>query len=666
MGLGVDSGELHSVEHAAEGPRLATAGEPTMIEHAFPYQELSMLARADRRMQDPAHGTHRWWARRPPAVFRGILLAAAFARDVDPMTFWDSFASPGSTLSGLRIHDAFAGGGTTLVEAARLGADPSGSDIDPLAVAIVRQALTPAPELDVRQAADELLARLEGVAAGLYPAADPDWTPLHYFYLHNVTCPGCKVTSALYRNLVIARDSKKSGSVRREYGTIAFCPTCFKIHSFADSYQTFLECCGSRYELTFSNFASAVFTCPHCGHHAGHKDLRTGLAPRRLIAVEETHLKRHRRIRAPLTVDHEADLKASEYVKAHRGRLLLPTARFSRVRHDPRPVSFGITRFAQLFTSRQLVVFGQAFKWLQRAERTPAVRRALTLGISNALSTNNRLCSYATDYGRLAPLFSVRSFALPALTVELNPLHASAGRGTLRRSIDHVTKASALQMRRHVWSAVNGAPVATTISLEHRRIGGSVRTASAAVRRRATEQVVDLCIFDPPYFDYISYSELSKFYRAWLERLTMSDDLPSAPLLPDAGAPESSFGKAFGRCLSAISTRLALGRPMVFTFHSATQPAWQAIGHAIDHADLLITALWPVWNDSHMGHHSSEGNCEWDLVLVCRRSDECRRTKHRMSIDRWLNSLAPLSVSAADRANLTYAMEMSKSRWGEL
>ena len=69
---------------------------------------------------------------------RGLLLAASLPEDTDAESYWSLFESSAPALSGLHVHDPFAGGGSTLVEAARLGASVSGTDVDPLAVEIVR------------------------------------------------------------------------------------------------------------------------------------------------------------------------------------------------------------------------------------------------------------------------------------------------------------------------------------------------------------------------------------------------------------------------------------------------------------------------------------------------------------------------------------------------
>lgn len=220
-----------SVESVPRLPHLPFArAVPTILEAKFPFKELSLVAKADRRVIDPVYAAHRWWARRPPSVMRGLLLAAALEATVHMSKFWALFRTSTNALEGLRVFDPFAGGGTTLVEAARLGAIPCGVDVDPLAVKIVQHELEPPEPSDIGAQGAALLAYLESVAGPLHAPTKMGWVPLHYFSLQIVCCPHCKQSAPPYRSLVIARDVGKHGGVVRDAKVVAFCPDCFAIH----------------------------------------------------------------------------------------------------------------------------------------------------------------------------------------------------------------------------------------------------------------------------------------------------------------------------------------------------------------------------------------------------------------------------------------------------
>ncbi|HYC54237.1 MAG TPA: hypothetical protein VEL28_04790 [Candidatus Binatia bacterium] len=623
--------------------------------------ELSLIAQADRRSPDPAYGGHSWFARRPPGAMRGLLLAAALPHDTSRADYWRSFASDEPMLSGLRAHDPFAGGGTILVEAARLGAEPSGMDVDPLAVQIVKHELHPPDAAELKQTAAKLAKFVQAKCGHLYASTRRGWTPLHYFFVHKVTCPACNQANLLYRDLVIARDLGKRGGVQRDGAVHAFCPDCHRVHKYADPNRKTLNCCGRARSLYDGSFSAQSFKCQACGTASMHADLKTAVSPRILVAVEETRDGEYRRIRAPSKSDRELLSDAHRHLRRNRRFLALPGGRFKTGRIDSRPLSLGITKPAQLFTDRQLSVFGRGFRWLEETEMSPSIRRALTLGLSNALATNNKFCGYARDYGRIAPLFSVRGYSLPALSVELNPFHPKAGRGTLPRIFERLVRScEATEVRRYVWSAETKSPSPQMMKFKPFRAQTSIRCESAASHNDGDRSSVDLCVFDPPYFDYIAYSELSEFHRAWLD----SKRLGGTPLLPDAADPVGSFATSLADCLKAISQRLRAGRPLAFTYHAATSDAWDAVGQALDASSLMVTALWPLRNDIHMGHHTASGNCEWDVVVVCRPAIECTKAATRISVDRWREAIGKLPLSEADVSGLTHALAMASNRFG--
>src|SRR3954453_7261734 len=88
----------------------------------LPVEQLAVLADREGRRPVPIYHAHRWFARRFSSAFRAILVAARLPQEAD---FWQAFYE-GVDYSGLTILDPFVGGGTSVVEAARLGASSIG------------------------------------------------------------------------------------------------------------------------------------------------------------------------------------------------------------------------------------------------------------------------------------------------------------------------------------------------------------------------------------------------------------------------------------------------------------------------------------------------------------------------------------------------------------
>lgn len=649
------AGKARGHEHAESAPAL------TFLETRFPARELSLVIGADRRVRDPVYGIHRWWARRPPALLRGLLIAGNLDGAASVDEFWRSYASGNRPLHGQRVFDPFAGGGSTLVEAARLGANVVGGDIDPLAVQIIRAELVrPEPEL-LREAATRLLSELTSRFSSLY-SGPGDATPLHYFYVPIVKCPRCRQTGPLFRNLVLARDCGRPGAVVRSHGLTCYCPKCFSLHHLKKPDAVRLRCCGTYQRIWSGTFRGHSYSCPVCGNRATHRELRTGRAAQQLVAVEETPAKGRRRLRAPVGSDSHARELAERTLSSQRSILRLPVGDITVGRRDARPLSYGITKYEQLFTHRQLLVFASAWRWLESQRLPEPVQLGLEMALSNALATNNRLCGYAADYGRLSALFSVRGYSLPALSVELNPLHGTAGRGTVAACLARVQRAAeSLEVRRHTWSIEKQRALPTRLEVGNQDVDCTVKSEPADVLPGSNvDEDVDVCIFDPPYYDYIAYQDLSAFYRSW----SRGEDVPCSPLFPGEGSADESFSAHLSRCLTSIVSRVRRNRPITFTYHSTNPEAWAAVGEAIDTADLRVTALWPVRSDGHMGHHSYAGNSEWDLVVVCRRLAETDALEPRLSVEKWVADLDPLEVSEADQTNMGLALKVVLPRFG--
>ena len=107
-----------------------------MIERDFDVSLIADLALREKQIQQnyrPIIAVHKWFARRPGTLFRGLLLAEFVEAPLK-----ESFYR-GHNLHGLRIADPFMGGGTPLLEANRLGCDVIGHDINPMSYWIVKQ-----------------------------------------------------------------------------------------------------------------------------------------------------------------------------------------------------------------------------------------------------------------------------------------------------------------------------------------------------------------------------------------------------------------------------------------------------------------------------------------------------------------------------------------------
>lgn len=136
------------------------------LEVDFPILPINEVAVIEGNADKPIYQVSKYWARRSSSVFRAMLIAgAAKAPDSDKQAgalVWQSFYGnhqSNEAFSKLKIVDIFMGGGTTLVEAARLGMSAHGNDLNPMAWFVVKSELSTANPKDV----ESLLSRVNDV-----------------------------------------------------------------------------------------------------------------------------------------------------------------------------------------------------------------------------------------------------------------------------------------------------------------------------------------------------------------------------------------------------------------------------------------------------------------------------------------------------------------------
>lgn len=119
------------------------------LEVDFPIGPINALAQLEINAKKPIYEMGKWWARRQSSVFRAMLIAAAMEAPDDPndadREVWESYYAnhqAAGNFDGIKVLDPFMGGGTTLVEGARLGFDVVGVDLNPIAWFVTKTELS--------------------------------------------------------------------------------------------------------------------------------------------------------------------------------------------------------------------------------------------------------------------------------------------------------------------------------------------------------------------------------------------------------------------------------------------------------------------------------------------------------------------------------------------
>ena len=120
----------------------------TCLEVDFPIEPINALSSLEGNAGKPVYQMSKWWARRRSSVFRSLLIAAAVKAPDGPdeadNLVWNHYYAnhqKAGTFRKLRVLDPFMGGGTTLVEGARLGFQMTGVDLNPVAWFVTKNEL---------------------------------------------------------------------------------------------------------------------------------------------------------------------------------------------------------------------------------------------------------------------------------------------------------------------------------------------------------------------------------------------------------------------------------------------------------------------------------------------------------------------------------------------
>lgn len=550
------------------------------MERPFPFEadraeELARRESYNRHLYRPNAYLHKWWARRCGTTFRFILKALV------PDGPARAFEAPGG-LSGFVVLDPMMGGGTTLYEAIRMGANVIGVDIDPIPVLMVKAALSDLPVRRLREVFEALLGSLQDDLGELWETACPycgRTLPLRFaLYGRRRDC-GCPEPSWWVDTPVLRREGRG---------------VSFRLTGAGGVVD------GEGREIPPERpgriLVRGTPRCPRCG--AAFRD-RTDLPFReryRPVAVAG-ECPEHGPFFAP---PRAGDLARLQQAERRAGAIALPDEPFA-VRPGPKSsdlIRAGIRSYLELFTARQLLFLDRAVRFV-RGIPDPLERLHMALLISTSLEFNSLLCGYkgheARRPGAVRHGFAHHAYVIPYTALENNPLYPRPASGTLRYLFKHRLergKRWAARPRERIggrWVFIEGEralgeEVASPLQLTSGERRFVVLHASAT-DLDLPEGLVDFVVTDPPYYDNVQYGDLARFFRVWLAQMLPEavdgerDFADRAAETPD-GDPQryaEILGRIFERCRRALKPHGAL----VLTFHHGRPEAWAALTIAL-------------------------------------------------------------------------------------
>ena len=626
-----------------------------LIEDCLPLDIISeRAAREKGQRAGNLASIHIWWGRKPMIAARAALYATlvpaphdiiqrkAYLRQLTALCTTDV---PSMTLAEVRrqiadvyaehahscqtdaattplVVDLFAGGGSIPLEALRLGCRALANDLNPVAYLIELCTLVYPqrfPDLAtlVGHWGRRLFDAVRSTVSDLYPPLPVDHknTPLSsikaaipsaYLWTRTVTCPNpqCGSTVPLTQHTWLVNRPQQATALhivpqpdlRQVAFTFAHAPSSellgFDPEGLSARGNARCFCCGATVESSYvkregkarrlgTQLMAAVFRYPtsRARVYLAAADITERFVPADAVLNERiAELCTARDLTMPDEPIFSGDSRAF----------------FTHL--------YGLERFGDLFTPRQLLTLmtfvdqvQQAHKQMltegMDAELARAVTTYLAFLVDRLADWNSSLCKWAATSESISDTFSRQALPMAWNFAEIYPF--GDGSGNLPDAL---------------------ARLVETINLLARVPSAAQITRGPAHDYHLPDSSVDAVITDPPYYDNVSYADLSDFFYVWLKR-TIGDLYPEhfgSGLTPkkweaiadptrhngDRAVANAFYTDIIQRSLEEAHRILKPAAPLVLVYAHKTTAGWASMIEALRAASFTVTEAWPINTES--------------------------------------------------------------------
>jgi adenine-specific DNA methylase len=629
-----------------------------MIEKNFDIPFIADLALREKQIQQnyrPIIAVHKWFARRPGTLFRGLLLSE-FSNKSLREAFYGSNDFP-----KIRIADPFMGGGTPLLEANRVGCDVIGFDINPMAYWIVRQEIEHLDLTAYEAAANSLRKELEKHIGRLYRTrcvicGDKDAYVKYFLWVKTVECQSCGKSIDLFPGYLLSSDVRHPNNV-------FVCFSCGRLTEAHDRKNPG-KClhCGVALSLNGPARRNRC-KCSYCGIENSFPNSKLGPPKHRLFAMEyHCPLCRNSHAGRFFKVPDDQDLG---WVEDSETRWALLRSRF--VPDDEIPSGdetnrlhrWGYRRYREMFNARQLLGLELSARMISRITNE-RVRNALSTNLSDLLRYQNMLCRYDTMALKSLDIFSVHGFPVGLIQCESNLLgimdkdrSICIGSGGWKNITEKFRKAKSYCDApfevRHKGNQKEIVPIKDEWIGDHLNSGRKGQRiveihCGDSASSELPESSIDAVFTDPPYFGNVQYAELMDFCYVWLRRL-IGESVEAFKAVStrnqkeltgniDMGRNLEHFTEGLSSVFQRMTKALKPGAPLSFTYHHNTLEAYLPVAVSILDAGLACSAALPC--PAEMGasiHINGTGSSIIDTVFVCRTTGVVSRKTLPFSVE---------------------------------
>jgi len=339
---------------------------------------------------------------------------------------------------------------------------------------------------------------------------------------------------------------------------------------------------------------------------------------------------------------------------------------------------YGMERFDQLFTERQLIALTTFSDLIQEA-RQCVVNDALARGMSR---DSNRIDSDAANVDSYADAISVYlSFAVDYAANYWSSLTTPA-EGFIRGTF-------AMQALQMSWDYAEAPPFGITSGNWMAGIEWCVKVLRAlpatrpsyALQEDASMQTVTahkVVSTDPPYYDNVPYADLSDYFYVWLRRslrlaypelfATMAvpkkDELVAfAYRHNDKSAAEKFFLTGMTNAIHCLAEQAHPAFPVTIYYafkqmestvgEGSASTGWETFLAAVISSGFSISGTWPMRTERESRNRSIDSNAlASSIILVCRpRQLEASMTTRRDFVAA-LKTELPIALAHLQRSNI--------------
>jgi adenine-specific DNA methylase len=674
----------------SSGDKIAKKWEHESLCFPEPWPSSGELLEVQKKMGDPA------WAKAKMAFTKALNIRFSG----DAYGYPRAFVNPTEYRpQNITILDPTSGGGSIPFEALRLGYNVIANDLNPVAMIILNATLR-YPSIfgsglqgNISYWGKRLLDYLEIHNSNFFPDNQilpqerqkelqkaiqfcPEYFDdfkfeqiVDYLYCRQVTCPHCGGEAPLLNSCWLSKQAGDQWGVKvvpdgqLKNGKVSFVP--YKVTNGKGPQGE---------DPDFSTVTRGVGQCIHCKQAIAGDEIkaqargesRFGKWEDRLYCVVairfepvldkngqpsryksgpkkgEIRTKKIRFFRAPNAKDLQA-LKEAEAMLQQRwdewdGQGYIPTEKFPEG-NDMRPVTYGMPRWCDMFTPRQLLGHITLIKGLNKLkpqilaelgeEKGRAVVTYLQFAIDKGVDYNSKQTRWIPQRTSISGSFGRHDFSFKWTFGEMIFSGPNSGAAWgLSQVIDAYKGIAELVAPLHK-EIQNGAPLPLRIL-----------NGSAANLQDVDNESIDLVCMDPPYYNNVQYAELSDYYYVWQKR-TLKDLYPEIfgrrltnkkeeavanPVRdgnPDNAktAYEKFMSEIFAECHRVIKP----GGLLTLMFTHKSQDAWETLIRSLIDSGWIISASVPVESEFAASMHQKDmAAAASSIFITCRKKQDTK------------------------------------------